>query len=195
MVAKTQNPEAVAAATGVAAQLWPHLLNKLTDTVTSSHLPRPETRTTAHDLVRALLAPLTHKNCWTLAEHAGHDAPDRMQHLLGRARMDETALIASLRGYVTAHLGTDHVVLVVDETGDLKKGTRTVGVARQYSGTARRIENCQVAVYLAYTTRGAHALIDHCFYLLSSWTEPPGSPRSGRPKVSASPPSPTWLAR
>ncbi|GAB3748948.1 IS701 family transposase [Nocardiopsis nanhaiensis] len=87
--------------------------------------------------------------------------------------MDERALAAALRGYIVRHLGTNDVVLVVDETGDVKKGNRTVGVARQYSGTAGRIENCQVAVYLAYTTPGAHALIDHRLYLPRAWTEDP----------------------
>ncbi|MFI6578097.1 IS701 family transposase [Nocardiopsis sp. NPDC050513] len=134
-------------------------------------MARPETRTTAHDLVSALLAPLTRKNCWSLAEHAGHRAPYRMQHLLNRARLDEQALAAALRGYVTTRLGRDDVVLVVDETGDVKKGTHTVGVARQYSGTAGRIENCQVAVYLAYTTSAGHALIDHRLYLPRTWTD------------------------
>lgn len=171
MVVKTTKKQAVAATTSVAARRWPHLLNELTDTVVDPHLPRPETRTTTRDLISALLAPLTRKNCWTLAEHAQHPAPYRMQHLLNRARMDETALATSLRGYVTSHLGSDDVVLVVDETGDVKKGRSTVGVARQYSGTAGRIENCQVAVYLAYTTTDTHALIDHRLYLPRAWTD------------------------
>ncbi|MDT0330041.1 transposase [Nocardiopsis sp. DSM 44743] len=82
-------------------------------------------------MIRALLAPLTRKNCRTLAEHAGHRAPQRIQHLLNRAALNETALAADLRGYVIGRLGTDDVVLVVDGTGDLKKGTHTVGVTRQ----------------------------------------------------------------
>ncbi|WP_017583303.1 IS701 family transposase [Nocardiopsis valliformis] len=163
----------MAAATSVAAQRWPHLLNETISTVVDPYLARPETRTTARDLIRALLAPLTRKNCWTLAEHTGHRSPYRIQHLLGRARLDERALATALRGYIAHYLGTNDVVLVVDETGDVKKGDRTVGVARQYSGTAGRIENCQVAVYLAYTTPGAHALIDHRLYLPRTWTEDP----------------------
>lgn len=78
MVVKTTNPEAVAAATNMAARRWPHLLNETVSTVVDPHLARPETPTTARDLIRALLAPLTRKNCWTLAEHAGHSAPYRM---------------------------------------------------------------------------------------------------------------------
>ena len=96
-----------------------------------------------------------------------------MQHLLNRARLDEQALAAALRGYLTTRLGHQGVVLVVDETDDVKKGTSTVGVARQYSGTAGRIENCQVAVYLAYTTPQAHALIDQRLYLPRAWTDDP----------------------
>ncbi|WP_452444394.1 IS701 family transposase [Nocardiopsis aegyptia] len=168
----------MAAATSVAAQRWPHLLNETIATVVDPHLARPETRTTARDLIRALLSPLSRKNCWTLAEHTGHRSPYRMQHLLNRARLDERALVAALRGYIVRHLGTNDVVLVVDETGDVKKGNHTVGVARQYSGTAGRIENCQVAVYLAYTTPGAHALIDHRLYLPRAWTEDPARLRA-----------------
>ncbi|MEY9214803.1 SRSO17 transposase [Thermobifida halotolerans] len=173
MVVKTTNPEAVAAATTLAANRWPHLLNETTNTIIDPHLARPETRTSAREVIRALLAPLARKNCWTLAEHAGHPAPYRIQHLLNRAVLDEAALAACLRGYVISHLGTEDVVLVVDETGDLKKGTHTAGVARQYTGTTGQIENCQVAVYLAYTTGDAHALIDHRLYLPSSWCEDP----------------------
>ncbi|MBB5495727.1 SRSO17 transposase [Nocardiopsis metallicus] len=170
---KTTKKQAAAAATSLAAQHWPHLLNELTASVIDPHLARPETRSTAHDLIAALLTPLTRKNCWTLAEHAGHPAPHRMQHLLLRARLDERALATALRSYIVRHLGTNDVVLVVDETGDVKKGTSTVGVARQYPGTAGRIENCQVAVYLAYTTPTGHALIDHRLYLARAWTQDP----------------------
>lgn len=171
MVVKTKKKQAAAAATSVAAQRWPHLLNELTDTIIDPHLARPETRTTARDLIGALLAPLTTKNCWTLAERAQHPTPYRIQRLLARARLDEAALASALRGYVSRHLGHNDVVLVVDETGDIKKGTHTVGVARQYTGTTGQVENCQVAVYLAYTTPEAHALVDHRLYLPSSWCE------------------------
>ena len=85
--------------------------------------------------------------------------------------IDETALTSALRGYVIDHLGTQDVVLVIDETGDLKKGTRTVGAARQYTGTTGQVENCQVASYLAYTSPRAHALIDHRLYLPACWTD------------------------
>ncbi|GAA1978853.1 hypothetical protein GCM10009799_00010 [Nocardiopsis rhodophaea] len=161
----------MAAATTLAAQRWPHLLNELTATVIGPNLARPETRTTARDVLAALLGPLTRKNCWTPAEHAGHPAPYRIQHLLNWARLDVTAVAACLRGYVIRCLGSDDVVLVADETGDAKKGAHTVGVARQYTGTSGKIDNCQVAVYLAYTTPDAHALIDRRLYLPRSWTK------------------------
>ncbi|WP_235005931.1 IS701 family transposase [Nocardiopsis sp. JB363] len=168
---KTKNAQAAAAATSVAAQRWPHLLNQTIDTVLAPHLARPETRATARQVISALLSPLTRKNCWTLAEHAGHPSPYRTQHLLARASLDENALTAALRGYVIEQLGTHDVVLVVDETGDIKQGISTVGVARQYTGTTGQVENCQVAVYLAYTTTVGHALVDHRLYLPLSWTD------------------------
>jgi SRSO17 transposase len=130
---------------------------------------RVEPRRHARDLVLGLLSDLPGKNCWTIAEHAGHATPGRLQHLLARAAWDADGVRDDLRGYVTGHLGDEDAVLVVDETGDLKKGTRTAGVQRQYTGTAGRIENAQVAVYLTYATRAGHALIDRALYLPRSW--------------------------
>jgi SRSO17 transposase len=130
---------------------------------------RVEPRRRARAFVLGLLADLPRKNCWTIAEHAGDSSPDGMQHLLGRAVWDEDAVRDDLRDYVTEHLGDPGAVLVIDETGDLKKGTTTVGVKRQYSGTAGRIENAQVAVYLAYATDAGHALIDRELYLPLGW--------------------------
>src|SRR4051794_13193583 len=120
-----------------------------------------------------MLADLPRKNCWTIAEHAGEATPDGMQHLLARAVWDTDGVRDDLRDYVVAHLGEPRAVLVVDETGDVKKGDRTVGVQRQYTGTAGRIENAQVAVYLTYAAAGGHALIDRELYLPKSWTDNP----------------------
>jgi SRSO17 transposase len=120
-----------------------------------------------------LVSDLGRKNCWTLAERAGHPRPDRLQHLLARAKWDAEGVVADLRGYVSEHLGDPEAVLVVDETGDVKKGTATVGVQRQYSGTAGRIENAQVAVYLAYAAPAGHTLIDRRLYLPKDWCEDP----------------------
>ncbi|CAL9624983.1 hypothetical protein SUDANB6_05951 [Streptomyces sp. enrichment culture] len=126
------------------------------------------------ELALGLLAGLPRKNCWTLAEHAGHTSPDQLQHLLVRAKWDADEVRDDLRGFVVDHLGTDDVVLVVDETGDLKKGSHTVGVQHQYTGTAGRIENSQVAVYLAYSTSLGHASIARELYVPRSWTDDPG---------------------
>jgi SRSO17 transposase len=90
------------------------------------------------------IAGLARKNCWTIAEHAGDATPDGMQHLLERARWDADAVRDDVRGYVAEKLADPQAVLVVDETGDVKKGTATAGVQRQYTGTAGRIENAQV---------------------------------------------------
>lgn len=139
----------------------------------ASRFARVEPRRHAREFVTGLLAGLPRKNCWTLAEHAGHSTPDNLQHLLTRAKWDADAVRDDLRDFVVDHLGTNDVVLVVDETGDLKKGTHTVGVQRQYTGTAGRIENSQVAVYLAYATEQGHAAIDRALYLPRSWTQNP----------------------
>ena len=125
-----------------------------------------------------LLAELPRKNCWTIAEHAGDASPGGMQHFLARARWDADAVRDDLRGYVAARLGDPRAVLVVDETGDLKKVTATAGVQRQYTGTAGRTENAQVAVYLSYAGRGGHALIDRELYLPKSWTDDPARCRA-----------------
>jgi SRSO17 transposase len=135
---------------------------------------RLEPRLRIRQLVLGLLADLPRKNCWTIAEHAGDTSPDGLQHLLGRAKWDADLVRDDLRAFVVDHLADDQAVLVVDETGDLKKGTHTVGVQRQYTGTAGRIENAQVAVYLTCTSRHGHAGIDRALYLPKSWTSDPG---------------------
>jgi SRSO17 transposase len=134
---------------------------------------RVEPRQRARAFVLGLLADLPRKNCWVIAEHAGDLSPDGMQHLLARAVWDEDAVRDDLRDYLVEHLGDPGAVLVIDETGDLKKGTTTVGVQRQYTGTAGRVENAQVAVYLVYASQAGHALIDRELYLPRSWTDDP----------------------
>jgi len=131
---------------------------------------RVEPRRRARAFVLGLLADLPRKNCWTLAEHAGDPTPDGMQHLLARAVWDEDAVRDDIRDYLVEHLGDPGAVLVVDETGDLKKGTATVGVQRQYTGTAGRIENAQVAVYLVYASSAGHGVIDRELYVPKRWT-------------------------
>jgi len=134
---------------------------------------RVEPRRRARAFVLGLIAGLPRKNCWTIAEHAGDATPDGMQYLLERARWDAGAVRDDVRGYVAGHLGDPQGVLVVDETGDVKKGSATAGVQRQYTGTAGRVENAQVAVYLTYAGRGGHALIDRRLYLPRSWDGDP----------------------
>jgi SRSO17 transposase len=129
-------------------------------------------------LVLGLLADLPRKNCWTLAEHAGDPSPDGMQHLLARSVWDEDGVRDDVRAYVVEHLGDPGAVLVIDETGDLKKGTTTVGVQRQYTGTAGRVENAQVAVYLVYASTSGHAIIDRDLYLPRSWACDPARCRA-----------------
>ena len=143
-----------------------------------SRFRRVEPRRRARAFVLGLLAELPRKNCWTIAEQAGDATPDGMQHLLARARWDADGVRDDLRSYVTGQLGDPGAVLVVDETGDVKKGTGTAGVQRQYTGTAGRIENAQVAVYLGYAAPAGHALIDRELYLPRSWTADPARCRA-----------------
>jgi len=131
---------------------------------------RVEPRRHARDLVVGMLAGLGRTNCWTVAEHAGDRSPAGLQHLLAAARWDAEAVRDDLRDYVLEHLADPQAVLVVDETGDVKKGSKTVGVQRQYTGTAGRVENAQVAVYLAYSTQAGCAFIDRALYLPKAWT-------------------------
>lgn len=127
----------------------------------------------AGELMAGMVSGLDRKNCWTIAEHRGATTPDGLQHLLARAKWDAETVRDDLREYVVEAFGDPGAILVVDETGDVKKGTATVGVQRQYSGTAGRIENSQVAVYLTYAAPRGHAFIDRALYLPKSWTDDP----------------------
>ena len=131
---------------------------------------RWEARRRAGAYLRGLLSPVERKNGWQVAEVNGDDTPYGVQHLLGRAKWDAEAVRDDVRGYVTEHLGAPHGVVVIDETGFLKKGRHSAGVARQYSGTAGRIENCQIGVFLAYASARGHALLDRALYLPKEWT-------------------------
>jgi SRSO17 transposase len=130
---------------------------------------RPEVRRRAAGFLRGLLGGVDRKNGWQLAEHAQETTPDGMQRLLTTARWDPEALRDDVRGYVMERLGDPGGVLVVDETGFLKKGTKSAGVQRQYAGTAGRIENCQVGVFLAYASGKGRALVDRELYLPKEW--------------------------
>jgi SRSO17 transposase len=116
-----------------------------------------------------LLSGAQRKNGWQLAEQIGDARPWRTQRVLSHVQWDQDAARDICRDYVIEHIGSPDGVLVIDETGFLKKGTHSAGVARQYSGTAGRIENCQIGVFLAYASRKGHALIDRALYLPEAW--------------------------
>lgn len=132
---------------------------------------RAEPRVAASAFLDGVLSGIERKTGWLLAERAGLERPYRMQSLLGRSLWDADALRDLIRAYVLEALGDPGGVLVVDETGFVKKGEHSVGVARQYSGTAGRIENCQIGVFLAYASRFGQALIDRRLYLPAAWAE------------------------
>lgn len=133
---------------------------------------RVEPRATARAYILGLLSGVERKNCWRLAEQAGHPRPGPMQRLLRTARWDADAVRDEVRAYALDRLGTSGGVLIVDETGFLKKGRGSAGVQRQYTGTAGRIENSQVGVFLAYASSKGRALIDRRLYLPEhSWCQ------------------------
>jgi SRSO17 transposase len=122
MVVWTDHDAAVAAGYRVDAQQWRVLFDGLMLTV-GARFRKPEPRRRVRNFVRGLLAPLPRKNCWTIAEHAGDASPDGMQDLLTRAKWDDRQVRADVRGFIAEHVADPDAVLVVDETGDLKKGT------------------------------------------------------------------------
>jgi SRSO17 transposase len=132
---------------------------------------RAEPRRQVGLLLEGMIGGAERKNGWQLAESAGDPAPWRMQALLGRTLWDQDKARDICRDYVIERLGDPAGVLVLDETGFLKKGRHSVGVARQYSGTAGRIENCQIGVFLGYASPRGHALIDRRLYLPKDWIE------------------------
>src|SRR5215213_8117397 len=137
------------------------------------HFRRGAAHRHAGEYVRGLLGPVERKNGWQLAEHVGHRHPRTIQRVLDRSAWDADAVRDDLLDQVIAELGDPDGVLVVDETGFLKKGTKSAGVARQYGGTAGRIEKCQIGVFLAYASGKGRALIDRELYLPKEWAEDP----------------------
>ncbi|MGH3182715.1 MAG: IS701 family transposase [Streptosporangiaceae bacterium] len=130
---------------------------------------RSEVRERVRRYLAALLAPLERKNGWQVAEELGETGPRGVQRLLSGAQWEADAVRDDLRAYIVEHLGAPDGVLVVDETGFLKKGAKSVGVARQYSGTAGKVENCQVGVFLAYASARGRAFLDRALYLPKEW--------------------------
>jgi len=135
---------------------------------------RAEPRQLAYDYLRALISPIERKNGWQIAEHIGAGTPDGVQRLLATAHWDADQVRDDLQRYVIEHLGHPEGVLIIDETGFLKKGTKSVGIKRQYSGTAGRIENCQVGVFLAYASPRGRTFLDRALYLPEEWATDTG---------------------
>ena len=133
------------------------------------HFRRAEARERAKRYLAGLLDRVERKNGWQLAEHLGEPGPQGVQRLLNAADWDVEAVRDDLRAYVTEHLGEAAGVVIVAETGFLKKGTKSVGVQRQYSSTAGRIENCQIGVFLAYASATGRAFLDRELYLPTAW--------------------------
>jgi SRSO17 transposase len=169
---KTSEYAAVAAVHSVDPDRWWTEFSAVIDRI-APRFARYEPLRHAGELMAGMVSGLDRKNCWTIAEHRGDVTPDGLQHLLSRAKWDADGVRDDVREYVIDAFGDPGAVLVVDETGDVKKGVHSVGVQRQYSGTAGRIENSQVAVFLTYAAPRGHALIDRALYLPRSWAEDP----------------------
>lgn len=149
---------------------WGRELDRVSDRI-GFRFGRPEIRSRARIYLEVLLSNVPRKNGWQVAERAGDATPKNIQHFLGRSKWDADEVCDDLQRYVIDQLGEKDGVLVVDETGFLKKGKKSAGVGRQYSGTAGRIENCQIGVFLGYRSSRGHALIDRELYLPQAWCE------------------------
>jgi SRSO17 transposase len=158
--------------TSAAIASWPTGLDELHARI-AHRFRRAEARGRAKRYLAGLLDRVERKNGWQLAEHLGEPGPQGVQRLLNAADWDVEAVRDDLRSYVTEHLGHAAGVLIVDETGFLKKGTKSVGVQRQYSGTAGRIENCQVGVFVGYASHQGRAFLDRELYLPQEWVQDP----------------------
>jgi SRSO17 transposase len=168
--------------TGRDVQAWAGELDVVADRL-APFFARSEPRRRAVGYLRGLLSDADRKNGWQLAEYLGDPTPDGVQHLLARAVWDADAVRDDLARYAADRVGHPAGVLIVDETGFLKKGDQSAGVARQYSGTAGRIENCQVGVFLGYATAKGRALLDRELYLPKEWADDqPRRAKAGVPK-------------
>jgi SRSO17 transposase len=150
---------------------WSVHLQELHSRIASRFL-RSEVRQRAYRYLSGLLEDVGRKNSWQMAEAIGEVTPRGVQHLLNDAHWDPDAVREDLREYVMEHLGDEKSgVLIVDESGFVKKGKKSVGVARQYTGTAAKKENCQVGVFLCYASKKGAAFIDRALYLPKEWTD------------------------
>jgi SRSO17 transposase len=130
---------------------------------------RPEPRRKAQEYVRTLMGPVERRNGWQMAEAMGDVTPDPTQRLLYHARWSAVGARDRLQDFIVEQFGDPEAVGVLDETGFLKRGDASVGVARQYTGTAGKVENCQVGVFLSYAGARGHALLDRALYMPQSW--------------------------
>src|ERR687886_295375 len=135
------------------------------------YFARSEARQQALAYLRGLLSPVERKNSWQLAEVIGAANPYGFQHLLGRAAWDADKVRDELHSYIADYFSDNDAVVVIDETGFLKKGRRSAGVGRQYSGTAGRVENVQIGVFLTYASSRGHTLLDRELYPPTAWTD------------------------
>lgn len=158
---------------------WSNSLKQLQKRL-GKYYKRSESRGAAFDYIQALLSPVERKNGWQMSEQVGYNNPYRFQNLLGRASWDEEKLCAEVRAYTVEHLDDGAGILAIDETCFLKKGHESAGVARQYCGLTGQIENCQVAVFMAYLSSRGQALIDRKLYLPKSWSSFPKRRKKGK---------------
>lgn len=153
-------------------EIWATAFNDLGQRIRRAFV-RPESYQRALAYVQGLMGMVKRKNGWQVAEAVGEATPYAIQHLLDRATWDCDGIRDALRAYVSEKLSTPEAIVVIDETGFLKKGSKSVGVQRQYSGTAGRIENCQIGVFLSYASVRGHTLLDRELYVPKSWTDDP----------------------
>lgn len=149
---------------------WERELDQVGDLI-GARFARYEPRRHAVSYVKGLLSDVPTRNGWTIAEASGHKTPDKIQKMLNQATWDEAGVREDVRAYVTENLGDPGAVLVFDETGDIKQGSESVAVARQYTGVTGQVENCQVAVFAGYHSRRGQALVDAELYVPKDWIE------------------------
>lgn len=153
-------------------RIWADRLEEVQNRL-APHFERAEPRQRAMAYLRGLMSTTERKNGWQLAEVAGEVTPDGMQRLLNTAKWDADRVRDDLQEYILAHLADPEAVLVVDETGFVKKGTKSAGVAAQYSGTVGKIANSQIGVFLAYANRSGAVFLDREWYLHADWEKDP----------------------
>jgi SRSO17 transposase len=151
---------------------WSQVLERL-HTRIAPYFARPEPRLRALAYLQAILSEIPRKNSWQIAEHAREAHPDGMQRLLARSVWDADLIRDELRTSILEQLGDQAAIVVIDETSFPKRGTKSVGVARQYCGTTKRCENCQVGVFLSYVTPTGHTLLDRELYIPKRWFSDP----------------------